>query len=47
MAVDFWAKGPRYQRVMLWTIVLVWFVVMVPGAYFMFKHTVEVWTGHK
>jgi succinate dehydrogenase / fumarate reductase cytochrome b subunit len=43
--IDFWAKGPRYQRAMLWTIVAVWVVVMVPGAFFMFKHTVEVWTG--
>jgi succinate dehydrogenase / fumarate reductase cytochrome b subunit len=45
IAIDFWAKGPRYQRVMLWTIVVIWIVVMVPGAFFMFKHTVEVWTG--
>jgi succinate dehydrogenase / fumarate reductase, cytochrome b subunit len=47
IAVDFWAKGPRYQRAMLWTIVVIWIVVMVPGAFFMFKHTVEVWTGSK
>ena len=47
IAVDFWSKGPRYQRQMLWTIVVVWVVVMVPGAYFMFQHTVEVWTGSK
>lgn len=45
--VDFWAKGPRYQRLMLWIIVAVWVAVMVPGAFFMFKHTVEVWTGSK
>jgi succinate dehydrogenase / fumarate reductase cytochrome b subunit len=30
---------------MLWAIVLVWVVVMVPGAYFMFKHTLEVMFG--
>jgi succinate dehydrogenase / fumarate reductase cytochrome b subunit len=41
MLVDFWAKGPRYQRVMLWAIVAVWIVVMVPGAYFMLKFNVE------
>lgn len=41
MAVDFWAKGPRYQKQMLYGIVVVWAVVMVPGIYFMMKHTVE------
>ncbi len=45
IAVDFWEKGPKYQRQMLWTIVGVWVVVMVPGAFFMLKHTVEVWLG--
>ena len=30
--VDFWSKGPKYQRVMLWVILAIWFVVMVPGA---------------
>jgi succinate dehydrogenase / fumarate reductase cytochrome b subunit len=39
--VDFWSKGPRYHRVMLWTIVAVWLVVMVPGVYFMLQHTVQ------
>ena len=47
IAIDFWRHGPRFQRQMLWTIVVVWAVVMVPGAFFMFKHTVEVWTGSK
>jgi succinate dehydrogenase / fumarate reductase, cytochrome b subunit len=32
MLVDFWAKGPKYQRVMLWTILAIWFVVMIPAA---------------
>lgn len=41
MLVDFWAKGPRYQRVMLWVIVVVWVVVMVPSAYFMLRYNVE------
>ncbi|MGZ4615668.1 MAG: succinate dehydrogenase, cytochrome b556 subunit [Actinomycetes bacterium] len=39
--VDFWSKGPRYQRQILWVIVAVWLVVMVPGAFFMLKHTLE------
>lgn len=45
IAVDFWAKGPRYQRQMLWAVLAIWVVVMVPGTYFMLKHTVEVLFG--
>lgn len=41
MLVDFWSQGPRFQRVMLWTIVAVWIVVMVPSAYFMLQYNVE------
>ena len=29
--IDFWAQGTRYQRVMLWTIGIVWLLVMVPA----------------
>ncbi len=47
MAVDFWSKGPRYQRQMLWTIVVVWVIVMVPAAYFMMNHSFEVLFGSK
>lgn len=43
--VDFWEQGPRYQRQMLWTILVIWFVVMIPGAYFMLKHTAETLFG--
>jgi succinate dehydrogenase / fumarate reductase cytochrome b subunit len=32
MLVDFWSKGPKYQRPMLWTIAIIWLVVMIPGA---------------
>ncbi|MEO6886554.1 MAG: succinate dehydrogenase, cytochrome b556 subunit [Jatrophihabitantaceae bacterium] len=45
MAIDFWGKGTRYQRQMLWAIVLVWIVVMVPGAFFMFKHSFQAMFG--
>ena len=45
IAVDFWARGPRYQRQMLWVVVGVWVVVMLPGAYFMLKHTAEAMFG--
>lgn len=41
MLVDFWAKGPKYQRIMLWSLVAVWVVVMIPGAYFMLERTVS------
>jgi succinate dehydrogenase cytochrome b subunit len=43
--VDFWAKGPKYQRQMLWAVVGVWVVLMVPGTFFMLKHTVEAMFG--
>ncbi len=32
MLVDFWSKGPQYQRVMLWVILAICFVVMIPAA---------------
>ena len=41
MLVDFWAKGPRYQRQLLWAIIGVWVVVMIPGVYFMLERTVR------
>ena len=43
--VDFWSKGPKFQRQMLWIIGLVWLIVMVPGVYFMTKHTIEQMFG--
>ena len=30
MAVDFWGKGPRFQKTMLWSVVVLWVVLMVP-----------------
>lgn len=32
MLVDFWSKGPKFQKPMLWVIAGVWLVVMIPGA---------------
>ncbi|GAA5067730.1 succinate dehydrogenase, cytochrome b556 subunit [Nocardia callitridis] len=29
--VDFWSKGPKYQRLMLWIVLAIWFLVAVPG----------------
>ncbi|RKT57597.1 succinate dehydrogenase, cytochrome b556 subunit [Saccharothrix australiensis] len=47
MLVDFWAKGTKYQRQMLWAILAVWVLVMIPGAYFMLVRTVsDMFGGH-
>ncbi|MCF8527524.1 MAG: succinate dehydrogenase, cytochrome b556 subunit [Candidatus Nanopelagicales bacterium] len=43
--IDFWSKGPRYQRQMTWAIAAVWLLLMVPGTFFMLKHTVEAMFG--
>ncbi|KAA2264583.1 succinate dehydrogenase, cytochrome b556 subunit [Solihabitans fulvus] len=47
MLVDFWSKGPKYQRPMLWIILAIWVVVMIPGAYFMLERTVSNLFGGK
>lgn len=43
--VDFWAEGPRHQKGMFRGIVVVWLLLMVPGTYFMLKHTIEALFG--
>jgi succinate dehydrogenase / fumarate reductase, cytochrome b subunit len=43
--IDFWSQGPRYQRQMTWAIAAVWLLLMVPGTFFMLKHTVEAMFG--
>ena len=45
MLVDFWARGPRLQRQMLWIVVGIWVVVMIPGVYLMLQRTVRVMFG--
>ena len=40
-AIDFWAKGTRYQKQMSYVVVLVVLLVMIPGTYFMIEHTVR------
>lgn len=42
IAIDFWAKGPRYQRQMSWAVVALSFVLFVP---FAIRHLVIVF-GH-
>jgi succinate dehydrogenase / fumarate reductase cytochrome b subunit len=39
--VDFWSKGTKYHRQLLWIIVGIWVAVMIPGTYFMMIHTIE------
>jgi succinate dehydrogenase / fumarate reductase cytochrome b subunit len=43
--VDFWSEGPRHQKGMFRGILVVWLLLMIPGAYFMLKHTVEALFG--
>jgi len=45
IAIDFWAKGPKYQRQMTWVIGTVWLVVMVPAVFFMTRHTLRAIFG--
>jgi succinate dehydrogenase / fumarate reductase cytochrome b subunit len=47
MLVDFWEKGPRYQRPMLWTIIAIWLLVMIPGGYHLIgKAVAQLFGGH-
>jgi succinate dehydrogenase / fumarate reductase cytochrome b subunit len=43
--VDFWEPGPRHQKAMLRGILVVWLLLMIPGAYFMMIHTIEYLFG--
>jgi succinate dehydrogenase / fumarate reductase cytochrome b subunit len=45
MLVDFWSKGARHQRKMLWIVVGTWIVVMVPAVYFMLEVTIRTMFG--
>ena len=40
--VDFWSKGVKYQRVMFWTVIAVWAVMM---AGFTPRHLMNVFSG--
>ncbi|MGW0162663.1 succinate dehydrogenase, cytochrome b556 subunit [Mycobacterium sp. NPDC003323] len=39
--IDFWQKGPKYQRKMLWVIAGVWIAVMVPSVGVIGMHMAE------
>ena len=43
--VDFWAEGPRYQRLMLWVVGVVWLAGHGSRADFVLKHTCERGSG--
>ncbi|MCP3800388.1 succinate dehydrogenase, cytochrome b556 subunit [Allokutzneria sp. A3M-2-11 16] len=45
MLVDFWSKGPRLQRPMLWTIIVLWLVVMIPGTYYLVSKALSMLLG--
>jgi len=40
LAIDFWEKGTRYQKQLLYAELGLFVVLMVPGAFFMLRHTV-------
>ncbi|GAB3684167.1 succinate dehydrogenase, cytochrome b556 subunit [Saccharopolyspora dendranthemae] len=46
MLVDFWSKGTQYQKPMLWTVLVLWLVLMVPAAISMLTRAVtEIFGG--
>ncbi|WP_377270962.1 succinate dehydrogenase, cytochrome b556 subunit [Peterkaempfera sp. SMS 1(5)a] len=45
IAVDFWSKGTRYQRQMLWTVVGIWVVLMAGAFYPVLQHTLTTLFG--
>ncbi|TDD04909.1 succinate dehydrogenase, cytochrome b556 subunit [Saccharopolyspora terrae] len=46
MLVDFWSQGTKYQKPMLWTVLVLWLVLMVPAAISMLTRAVtEIFGG--
>ena len=41
--IDFWKKGPKYQRQMLWSVVGLWVITMIG---FSVRHLPIVFGGH-
>ena len=41
MLVDFWSKGPRYQRQMFWGVIALWVLLFVP---FAIRHLMNVFS---
>ena len=40
MLVDFWSEGPRYQKPLLWTVLVLWLLLIVPAAISMLTRAV-------
>ena len=47
IAIDLWERVARYERESLSLVVLVWVIVMVPTAYFMYRYSAEQLFGSK
>lgn len=45
IAVDFWSKGPKYQKEMLWSVVGLWVVLLAASFYHILQHTLLTWFG--
>ncbi|MDQ1709766.1 MAG: succinate dehydrogenase / fumarate reductase, cytochrome b subunit [Frankiaceae bacterium] len=45
LLIDFWSKGVRLQRQMLYVVLALFVILMVPASYFMLRHTVETLFG--
>ena len=45
LLIDFWSKGVRLQRQMLYVVLALFVILMVPATYFMMRHTVETMFG--
>jgi succinate dehydrogenase / fumarate reductase cytochrome b subunit len=45
IAVDFWSKGPRYQKQMFWAVMGVWIVLMLGAIYPVLGHAARVLFG--
>jgi succinate dehydrogenase / fumarate reductase cytochrome b subunit len=45
MLIDFWEKGPRYQKQMLYVELSLFVILVVPEAYFSLEHTVRTIFG--
>lgn len=45
MLVDFWSEGPRYQKPMLWTVLVLWLLLIIPAAISMLTRAVTELSG--
>ena len=43
--IDFWSNGPKYQAIMLRSIVVIWVLLMVPAAISMLSRSISHMSG--